>query len=310
VIVDDPRTRRVIVDSDVKNEADDQFAVVHALLSPSLDIRGIIPAHFGSERSDRSMLDSRDELERLLELLGAPNAVRIENGAPQRLTDEQTPVDSPGARLIIEEARRADAGPLFIGFLGPLTDMASALLMAPDIAGTDTTVIWIGGPPYGDREWRGTWPEFNLRNDIHAANVVFGSGIDIWQVPSNVYRLASVSYAELRRRVEPCGELGRYLAQTVVDFNTQHHRVPVESRSLGDSPAIALMLDPWCASFRRQPPVRFTETGHCVPSDHGGDVLVVDQIDVRFFMEDLFAKLADFGETGAVPRQAGAGPVL
>jgi inosine-uridine nucleoside N-ribohydrolase len=309
--IDDTRTRRVIIDSDVKNEADDQFAVVHALLSPSLDIRGIIPAHFGAERSDRSMLDSRDELDRLLGLLGAPDGVPIANGAPHRLPDAQTPVESPGARLIIEEARRADAGPLFIGFLGPLTDMASALLAAPDIAKTDTTVIWIGGPPYGDREWRGTWPEFNLRNDIHAANVVFESGIQIWQVPSNVYRLAGVGYAELRRRVEPCGELGRYLAQTVVDFNTAHHRVPVESRSLGDSPAIALMLDPWCASFRRQSPVRFTADGHCVPSERGGDVLVVEQIDVRFFLEDMFAKLAEFGESGAVPRrQAGAGPVL
>lgn len=310
MIIDDPRTRRVIIDSDVKNEADDQFAVVHALLSPTLDIRGIIPAHFGDERSTTSMLDSRAELEDLLDLLGMPGGVAVANGAPHRLPDAHTPVDSPGARLIIDEARRADAGPLFIGFLGPLTDMASALLLAPDIADTDTTVIWIGGPPYGDREWRGTWPEFNLRNDIHAANVVFGSGIDIWQVPSNVYRLAGVGYAELRRRVEPCGELGRYLAQTVVDFNTAHHRVPVESRSLGDSPAIALMLDPWCASFRRQSPVRFTDDGHCVPSDRGGDVLVVDQIDVRFFLEDMFAKLAEFGESGAAARQAGAGPVL
>jgi purine nucleosidase len=307
VIIDDPRTRRVIIDSDVKNEADDQFAVAHAVLSPSLDIRGIIPAHFGTERSDRSMLDSRDELDLLLQMMDAEE-VPVANGAPERLPDVSTPVDSPGARLIIDESRRRDAGPLFIGFLGPLTDMASALLLAPDIAHTDTTVIWIGGPPYGDREWRGTWPEFNLRNDIHAANVVFGSGIDIWQVPSNVYRLASVGYAELRRRVEPCGELGRYLAQTVVDFNTEHHRVAVESRSLGDSPAIALMLDPWCASFRRQSPVRFTDDGNCVPSDRGEEVLVVEQIDVRFFLEDMFAKLAEFG--GAADAQAATGPVL
>lgn len=310
MIIDDPRTRRVIIDSDVKNEADDQFALVHALLSPTLDIRGIIPAHFGDDRSTTSMLDSRQELDRLLDLLGRPGSVPVANGAEHRLPDAHTPVDSAGARLIIDEARCTDAGPLFVGFLGPLTDMASALLLAPDIADTDTTVIWIGGPPYGDREWRGTWPEFNLRNDIHAANVVFGSGIDIWQVPSNIYRLASVGYAELRRRVEPCGELGRYLAQTVVDFNTAHHRVPVESRSLGDSPAIALMLDPWCASFTRQKPVRFTDDGHCVPSDRGGDVLVVEQIDVRFFLEDMFAKLAEFGETGVAAPQAGAGPVL
>lgn len=297
----DARTRRVIIDSDVGNEADDQFAVVHALLSPSLDIRGIIPAHFGAERSSRSMLDSREELDRLLALLGGSD-VRIADGAAEPLPDANTPLDSPGARLIVEEARRADAGPLFIGFLGPLTDMASALLLAPDIAETDTTVIWIGGPPYGEREWRGTWPEFNLRNDIHAANVVFGSGIDIWQVPSNVYRLAGVGYAELRRRVDPCGELGRYLAQTVVDFNTAHHRVPVESRSLGDSPAVALMLDPWCASFRRQSPVSFTPGGQCVPAARGGDVLVVEQIDVRFFLEDMFAKLAEFAAATEVSR--------
>ncbi|WP_109210125.1 MULTISPECIES: nucleoside hydrolase [Microbacterium] len=296
--IDDARTRRVIIDSDVKNEADDQFAVVHALLSPSLDIRGIIPAHFGAGRSARSMLDSRDELDHLISLMGG-SEVPIANGAAEGLPDEATPIDSPGARLIIEEARRTDDGPLFIAFLGPLTDMASALLLAPDIADTDTTVIWIGGPPYGDREWRGTWPEFNLRNDIHAANVVFGSGIDIWQVPSDIYRLVSVGYTELRRRVEPCGELGRYLAQTVVDFNTAHHTVPVESRSLGDSPAIALMLDPWCASFRRQSPVSFTADGHCVPAERGGDVLVVEQIDVRFFLEDMFAKLAEFAEAEA-----------
>lgn len=309
MIITDARRRRVIIDSDVKNEADDQFAVVHALLSPSLDIRGIVPAHFGDGRSATSMLDSREELDRLLEMLGRPDAVPVANGAPHRLPDATTPVDSPGARLIVEEARRADAGPLFIAFLGPLTDMASALLLAPEIARTDTTVIWIGGPPYDDIEWRGTWPEFNLRNDIHAANVVFGSGIDVWQVPSNVYRLASVSYAELRRRVEPCGELGRYLSQTVVDFNSEHHRVPVESRSLGDSPAIALMLDPWCASFRRRGPVRFTEAGHCVPAHSGGEVLVVEQIDVRFFLEDMFAKLAEFADASG-GLQAPAGPVL
>jgi hypothetical protein len=75
-----------------------------------------------------------------------------------------------------------------------------------------------------------------------------------------------------------------------------HHRVPVESRSLGDSPAIALMLDPWCAVFRRQSPVRFTTTGHWEPADSGSEVSVVQQIDVRYLLEDMFAKLAEFGD--------------
>ena len=42
-----PETKRVrlIVNSDAKNEADDQFAIVHALLTPKFDIKGLIPLY-------------------------------------------------------------------------------------------------------------------------------------------------------------------------------------------------------------------------------------------------------------------------
>ena len=53
--------RRVIINTDAKNEADDQFAIVHALLSPSLEVRGLIAAHFGTSRIDRSMGKSRED---------------------------------------------------------------------------------------------------------------------------------------------------------------------------------------------------------------------------------------------------------
>lgn len=292
MINEDRRTRRVIINSDVKNEADDQFALVHALLSPTLDIRGIIPAHFGTHRTTESLAESREELDLLLRLLALDHPVPTADGAPHALPDEHTPVDSPGARLIIEEARRADAGPLYIAFLGPLTDMASALLLAPDIADTDTTVIWIGGPPYGGIVSDGSWPEFNLKNDIASANVVLDSGVRLWQVPSNIYKQVNVGYAELEARVEPHGELGRYLAQQVVDFNSAHHRRAIESRSLGDSPAIALMLEPGCATMRRQRRVRFTADGHYKLADLTREVFVVESIDVRFLLEDMFAKIA------------------
>ena len=58
-----PTRRRVIVDTDAKNEADDQFAIVHALLSPDPRRSGLIAAHFGTRRSDRSMAESRDEID-------------------------------------------------------------------------------------------------------------------------------------------------------------------------------------------------------------------------------------------------------
>src|SRR5690242_4783168 len=116
--------RRVIINSDAKNEADDQFAIVHALLSPSLDVRGLIPAHFGRHRSDRSMEESREEIDLLLRLMDRNGKVPVADGAALALADESTPRDSPGARLIIEESKQE--GPLYVAFLGPLTDMASA----------------------------------------------------------------------------------------------------------------------------------------------------------------------------------------
>ncbi|WP_150307257.1 nucleoside hydrolase [Planctomonas psychrotolerans] len=302
-----PRTRRVLINSDAKNEADDQYALVHALLSPTLDVRGIIPAHFGTSRSATSMLDSRAEVDLLLDLLGRRGTVTVANGAAHALPDAHTPVDSPGARLILDEVATAGDDGLLIAFLGPLTDMASAILLDPSMVRPGVTVIWIGGPGYGDDVHSfGSWPEFNLRNDIAAANVVFGSGIAIWQVPSTIYRLVNVGYAELRRRVQPHGELGDYLVRQLVEWNAVYHRTPIESRSLGDSPAIGLMLEPWSGVFRRQEPVRFTADGHYEPSSTGSPVLVLESYDVRFLLEDMFAKIADFGEGTDRPTGRGA----
>src|ERR687897_3054765 len=168
--------RRVILDTDAKNEADDQFAIVHALLSPTLAMRGLIAAHFGTRRSQRSMAESREEIELLLRLMNLTGKITVADGATTGLVDEHTPQDSPGARLIIEESRLATpVDPLFVAFLGPLTDMASAILLDPEIVHRDIVVIWIGGVGYGGLI---SYPgiEFNLSNDIPAANVVYDSG--------------------------------------------------------------------------------------------------------------------------------------
>ena len=37
---------RLIVDTDAKNEADDQFAIVQALLSPKFENVGMVAAHY------------------------------------------------------------------------------------------------------------------------------------------------------------------------------------------------------------------------------------------------------------------------
>ena len=290
--------RRVIIDTDAKNEADDQFAIVHALLSPSLEVRGLIAAHFGMSRSDRSMEESREEIDLLLQLMGLEQQVTVANGAPSGIPDEQTPRDSAGAQLIIAESKLSSTEePLFVAFLGPLTDMASAILLDPSLIDRDVVVIWIGGVGYGGVE---TYPgvEFNLRNDIAAANVVYDSGITVWQVPSNVYSQVSVSYAELEEKIRGTSKLADYLIDQTVEWNRTYWPEPIESRSLGDSPAISLMLYPRGGNFRNVPAPRFGQEGHYLPGS-GHPIRVVESVDVRFLLEDMFAKIRKFGREAA-----------
>ena len=286
--------RRAIINTDAKNEGDDQYAIVHALLSPSLDVRGIIPAHFGTWRSDRSMLDSRDEVDLLLELMQLTGQVVVADGAAVPIADESTPVDSPGARLIIAESLLASADDrLYVAFLGPLTDMASAILLDPAIVDRPVTVIWIGGEGYDDLGLRRKM-EFNLSNDIAAANVVFDSGIALWQVPRSVYPMVSVSYSELEEKIAGTSELADYLIRQLKEWNAAYHPGPIESRSLGDSPAVSLLLYPQSGVFRTVPAPRFGAEGHYVPGA-GHPVQVCESVDVRFLLEDMFAKLRRFG---------------
>ena len=76
-------------------------------------------------------------------------------------------------------------------------------------------------PPDRDLDRRGSYPnggdEFNLGNDINAANVVMKSTIPLWQVPRPTYMKMRVSLAELEYRVRPCGEIGRYLFDQLVE---------------------------------------------------------------------------------------------
>ncbi len=85
---------------------------------------------------------------KLLQLMDLSGRVRVADGAEGPLPDERTPEPSAGAHLIVEEAMKDDPRPLYVAFLGPLTDMASALLMEPRLNQRNVVVVWIGGGPW------------------------------------------------------------------------------------------------------------------------------------------------------------------
>ena len=284
--IPEEKKSRVIINTDAKNEVDDQFAIVQAALSESMDIKAFIAAHFGTEKSPTSMRDSYEEIMHVLRLMGREHEFRVLHGGERAMTLETEIIESEGARFIVEEAMKDDDRPLYIAFLGPLTDMAAALLMEPRIAEQNITVIWIGG-----RDWpSGGW-EYNLQNDIISANVVFKSNVRLWQVPRNVYRMMPVSFAEMYDKVYPCGELGKYLVENVVAFNNEGIERPKEHRGLGDSPAIGIILFNDCGEWEYRPAPIFDEQMNYVHTGQYRPIRVYRNIDNRFILEDLFAKI-------------------
>src|SRR4051794_15921567 len=102
-----PRVR-VVSDNDYAGDPDGLYQLVHLLLSPSVDVRGVIGSHLAPgdafARSDRTADGALVAIQRVLELLGRD--VTAVAGSNHRLAD--TPAPSAGAELIVREAMRTD----------------------------------------------------------------------------------------------------------------------------------------------------------------------------------------------------------
>lgn len=287
---------RMIIYTDCKNEADDQFALVHHLMTPKFLVKGIVGSHFNRNPQEfgdgKTAQASMEEVHRILRLMDADDMYPVYCGSEYPLPDETTPQASDGTRFIIEEAMREDSHPLFIACQGAVTDLASAILMEPRICGR-MTAIWIGG---------GTYPqggaEFNLAQDIAAANVIMQSQMPVWQVPINVYKQMAVSLAELQWKVRPCGEVGQYLFEQMVTYNNKcanvSHWPHGEIWGLGDSPTISVLME---ESERTDdydvipaPNIRYEDMTYTY-GKMNRKIRVYKRVDSRMTLEDFYAKL-------------------
>lgn len=285
---------RVIVHTDCKNEADDQFALAHHLMTPRFDVRGIIAGHFDNkpdEGKQESMQKSYDEIIKVLELMELEGQYKekVFKGAKQGIPSEFEYIDSEGADFIIKEAMKENDLPLFVVCLGAITDLACALLKEPRIA-KRVTAIWIGG---------GQWPhgdfEFNLWQDIHAANVVFQSDMEVWQVPKNVYKMMKISITELQCKVRPYGKIGRYLFDQLVEYNNtyceQSNWPHGESWCLGDQPTVSLLLEHHECDYDWKPAPCFSQDMSYIHGQRARAIRVYHHVDARLTFEDFFCKL-------------------
>lgn len=237
----------VILDTDTYNEVDDQFALSYLMLSPEkLHLVGICAAPFLNKRSSSAqdgMEKSYSEILRLLHLLKRDDVVpQVRKGSDRFMTREDEPVDSPAARFMAEAAARySPENPLYIVAIGAITNVASAILLNPGAMRENTVIIWLGGHAI---DWMGKNDEFNLRQDIPAARVVFDCGAPLVLLPCNgVVSSFTTTGPELDYWLKDKNPLATYLVESAENEANSYAAGKPWSRCIWDVVAVAWLLN-------------------------------------------------------------------
>ncbi len=199
------------------------------------------------------MQRSAGEIVRVFELLRLPYAGRVFRGSSAYLADEHTPLMSEAVEHLIATARAtpADGEPLYVVAIGCVTNIASALLAAPDIA-ERIVVVWTAGFPSHAPQINFS---LNLEQDMAASRVLFASGVPLVYLPGfHVGAQLRLSLPEVTLHVQPHGAIGAdlhrlYLHNPLTDFAGLDVHAPGFSWVIWDVINIAWLLNPeWVPS--------------------------------------------------------------
>lgn len=242
--------RRIIIDTDPG--IDDAVAILLALGSPELKVEGIVAVAGNlplgiTERNARAIcaFAGRPDIPvyagcsrpMTRALLTAEHFHGASGLGTWLLPEPAAPLQPRhGIDFTIELLRAAPAKSVTWCALGPLTNVAMALVKAPDITAGVAELVLMGG---SSRALGNTTPaaEFNIHVDPHAAAIVFDSGMPITMAPLDVtHQVRSTA-----PRIERIRALGTPAAAAVAELLTPAGAGP---DALHDPCVIAYLLAP------------------------------------------------------------------
>jgi inosine-uridine nucleoside N-ribohydrolase len=183
------RRHNVLIDTDIGDDIDDAFALALALHSPEIELLGVTTV--SGETQKRA-----DLAEYMLETFGH-REIPVAAGQQMPLLFRQRPSGVPQA-AILNPCKKEDIGRQFsapeliiqtalshhgnitLFCLGPLTNIATALMIEPRLFLAIKNIVMIGGTTGFPM------PEWNMRSDAQAAKIVLASGIPITLLGLNV----------------------------------------------------------------------------------------------------------------------------
>lgn len=286
----------VVLDTDAYNEIDDQYAIAYLVRSaPSLRTCAIYAAPFLNKKvatAKEGMEKSHDEINRLMALL--KQDIKIFRGSEDYLAGETVAARSDAAQDLVARAKGYTwERPLYVVAIGAITNVASALLIRPEIKDR-MVVVWLGGNAHHAGDTR----EFNMLQDVATARVVFESGVRLVQVPCRgVSDVFMVTKPELVYWLKNKNEWCNFLVDRTIAEAESYAAGKPWSRVIWDVVAVGWLLNG---------DGRFM-TDHLVPSpipqydNHysyglGGTrpwIRYVCKVNRDALMEDLFQKLTE-----------------
>lgn len=232
----------MVLDTDTKNEIDDQFALTYAyrlhtcgLLS--LDAVYAAPfTHDPSPTAGEGMEQSYEEIVRILGLLGKKDTDGFAFRGSDRFMEDQA-VDSPAARDLVQRAMRFSPGePLYVVAIGAITNVASAILMEPRIIDR-IVVVWLGGTDVHQNRA----DEYNLMQDPASSRIILDCGVPLIQLPCRgVVDKFTTTVSELERFIDGKTAIGTYLTENVRECCGDE----VRSRVIWDVTAVGYVVHP------------------------------------------------------------------
>ncbi len=236
---------KMILDTDTYNEIDDQFAIFYALGSEDrIELKGITAELFYNSRSDSpadGMEKSYQEIRKILKLAKRESDGFAFRGCTRPMQSRETPEESEAVDFIIQTAMECtDKEPLYVVGIGSSTNIASAIVKAPEIMDR-IVVLWLGGNTHD-------WPdneEFNLSQDPVAGSILFDCGVPMIQLPaSGVTNFLLTSIPELEACLKGVNEIGDYLVENVAAYEEDHF---AWSKAIWDIGTIGMLVNPECA---------------------------------------------------------------
>lgn len=260
-----PAMQKIIIDTDPGQ--DDAVAILLALASPELEILGItavagnVPLRL-TEKNARKICELAGKSETrvfsgadrpMMRALVTAEEVHGQTGLNGPDLPEPTMNLQPqhAVDFIIETLLQEDSGTVTLCPLGPLTNVALALVREPKIAPRIKQIVLMGG---GFFEGGNVTPaaEFNIYVDPHAADVVLRAGVRIVMMPLDVTHKALTT----ARRIAAFRALGTragIATAEMLDFfeRFDEEKYGTDGGPLHDPCVIAYLLKPELFKGRR-----------------------------------------------------------